>query len=225
MNEHLTWENLNDYVDGMLTPGAKTGAQLHLRDCEPCRERLAELEATLAEVARVARDVTPPDEVWPSLRTEIERRKVVALSGAPRSAETAPGVLRRRWTLAAAAVALVAASSLVTALVLGRGRAPEIAAIDTTSTIALPVAVVDAERSYLASVQELSAALEAARPHLSTETIAIVERNLGVIDEAIAESRSALLRDPGNRVLLDVLAGTYRQKLDLLRRAAQLAAS
>jgi anti-sigma factor RsiW len=224
MNDHLSWETLNDVVDGILAPDAKAKAEQHLQSCLACRDRLGELQATLAEVAQVARDVPPPDEVWPSLRAEIERRKVVALSGALRS-ETAGGASRRRWTLAAAAVVLVAASSLVTALVMGRGRAPDIAIVDTTATIALPVAVVNAERSYLATVKELTGALEAARPHLSPETVAIIERNLDVIDEAIAESRSALLRDPGNRVLLDVLAGTYRQKLDLLRRAALLAAS
>jgi anti-sigma factor RsiW len=224
MNDHLSWETLNDFVDGILAPDAKAKAEQHLQSCLACRDRLGELQATLAEVAQVARDAPPPDEVWPSLRAEIERRKVVALSGALRS-ETAGGASRRRWTLAAAAVVLVAASSLVTALVMGRGRAPDIAIVDTTATIALPVAVVNAERSYLATVKELTGALEAARPHLSPETVAIIERNLDVIDEAIAESRSALLRDPGNRVLLDVLAGTYRQKLDLLRRAALLAAS
>lgn len=225
MNDHLTWEELNDLVDDVLTPDAALRARAHLGSCPPCRRRMTEIEVTLAEVARAARDIPPPAEAWAAVRSEIESRKVVSLGSAPGHAGSAARSATRRWTLAAAAVVLVAASSIVTALVMNRMQAPAAIAAGSTDTVPVPVAVVDAERSYLASVQELSAALEAARPHLSAQTIGIVERNLALIDSAIAESRAALLRDPGNRVLLDVLAGTYRQKLELLRRAAQLAAS
>lgn len=226
MNEHLTWEDLNDVVDDVLAPDATAKARAHLGSCPQCRDRLTGIEITLAEVARAAREIPPPAEAWPAVRSEIESRKVVPLAGMPgHGASVARFAARRRWTLAAAAVVLVAASSIVTAVVMTRTQLPAGIAVETAPTIALPVAVVDAERSYLASVQELGAALEAARPHLSPETVEIVERNLALIDAAIAESRAALLRDPGNRVLLDVLAGTYRQKLELLRRAAQLATS
>lgn len=226
MNEHLTWEELNDFVDDVLAPDAAARARAHLASCPQCRSRVTGIEVALAEVARAAREIPPPAEAWAAVRSEIESRKVVPLAGmAGHSASVARFGSRRRWTLAAAAVVLVAASSIVTALVMSRTQPSAAVAVDSAAAIAIPVAVVDAERSYLASVQELGAALEAARPHLSAQTIEIVERNLALIDAAIAESRAALLRDPGNRVLLDVLAGTYRQKLELLRRAAQLATS
>ncbi|HSA54768.1 MAG TPA: zf-HC2 domain-containing protein [Gemmatimonadaceae bacterium] len=228
MNEHLTWEDLNDVVDDVLAPDDAMRARAHLASCAHCSHRRAELEVTLAEVARAAREIPPPAEAWPAVRAEIESRKVVPLAGMPaRRASMARFASGRRWTLVAAGIVLVAASSFVTAVVMDRTQpaAPATVAVDPGATITVPVAVVDAERSYLASVQELSAALEAARPHLSAQTIEIVERNLALIDAAITESRAALLRDPGNRVLLEVLAGTYRQKLELLRRAAQLATS
>ena len=224
--DHLTWEELNDLVDNVLAPDEAERARAHLGSCAPCRNRLTELEVTLAEVAGTAREIPPPPEAWAAVRTEIESRKVVTLAGRPGHAGSVSRLAnRRRWGLVAAAAVLVAASSIVTALVMDRRQAPSAIAVDTADAVAIPVAVVNAERSYLASVQELGAALEAARPHLSAQTIEIVERNLALIDSAIAESRAALLRDPGNRVLLDVLAGTYRQKLELLRRAAQLASS
>jgi hypothetical protein len=172
--------------------------------------------------------VEPPAEVWHSLRHRLERGKVVGMPGSASGAGFWAVVPRRaRWLLAAAAVALVTVSSAVTSLVVRRSAPPitptMAAAPGTTAALAMEVARV--ERGYLDSVVELTQALAAARPRLEPGPIAIVERNLAVIDAAIAESRAALLRDPGNRALLEVLSGTYRQKLDLLRRAAQLATS
>ena len=65
-------------------------------------------------------------------------------------------------------------------------------------------------------------ALEAQRPALAPETIATVEAALRVVDSAIAEGRAALARDPGNAMLAELLAVTYRQKVDVLRRAVAL---
>jgi hypothetical protein len=89
----------------------------------------------------------------------------------------------------------------------------------------LPVAWQAAERGYLASVEELRGQLEEQRGRLSPGTIAAVERTLATIDVAIAEAREALLRDPANVALSELLASDYRQKVELLRRAAQLDAA
>lgn len=237
MNAHCSWEELNDLVDGVLSPADESRARSHLDRCSECRARLDDLQVTLREVASVAREITPPEASWPSLRDEIERRKLVALeTNAP---ETAIGGGRGRgvirWRLAAAAIVLVVASSAVTAIIMRNGDlsgpvvsttpAPTPAGARAGPATTLPAAMTEAERGYLASVEELTAALEMARSQLSAETIAIVERNLALIDAAIAESREALVEDPGNRVLMAVLDGTYRQKLELLRRAAQLGSS
>jgi len=42
------------------------------------------------------------------------------------------------------------------------------------------------------------------------------------IDEAILEARNALARDPANKMLIEMLSGTYRQKVDLLRRTTEM---
>jgi hypothetical protein len=49
-----------------------------------------------------------------------------------------------------------------------------------------------------------------------------VEESLRVVDDAIAEARQALARDPGNLAIADVLSANHEQKLDLLRRATRL---
>ncbi|HEX7123490.1 MAG TPA: anti-sigma factor [Gemmatimonadaceae bacterium] len=237
MNAHCSWEELNDLVDGVLSPADESRVQAHLDRCSECHARLDDLQVTLREVASVAREIAPPEEAWPSLREEIERRKLVTLETSAPETAIAGGRGRSpsRWRLAAAAVVLVAVSSAVTAIIIRNG-ASSVPVVATTPAPApggapagaattLPAAMTEAERGYLASVEELTAALEMARRQLSAETIAIVERNLALIDAAIAESRAALLQDPGNRVLMAVLDGTYRQKLELLRRAAQVGSS
>jgi anti-sigma factor RsiW len=224
MTDHVAWDALNDYADGVLDETTRSAIEVHLAACRECRGRLEEMEVLVREVSRLPREFAPPVEAWASIREEVERRKVVSMPGAAGRRPAHRNWSQRPWLLAAAALVLMVSSSAVTALYIRRGELPPAVASNPPS-LAMPVALLDVERGYVTSVKELAAALDAARPNLAPGTIQIVERNLAVIDAAIAESREALLRDPGNRVLQDVLAGSYRQKLDLLRRAAQLAAS
>jgi hypothetical protein len=79
------------------------------------------------------------------------------------------------------------------------------------------------EAGYASATADLLRALDAQRSHLSPATIATLERNLAVIDAAIAESRAALASDPGNRDLEALLLAGYRQKVALLQQATRLA--
>ena len=79
-----------------------------------------------------------------------------------------------------------------------------------------------AEREYQRAVDELAQALETRRDDLAPETVATLERNLAIIDAAIAESRQALERDPNSRELTRMLSTTYDAKVQLLRNAVQL---
>lgn len=226
MTTHLSWETINDYADGVLEPDvARDDAARHLDACSDCRGRLEELREFLRDANGATSEVAPPEDVWPALRAELERRKVIDLPGVFGRGIGVGARRRTWWILSAAAVVLVALSSSVTALLMRTDTAPVVASSNMPAAESPMLEVAQVEKGYLDSVVELTAALEAARPSLSATTIAVIERNLGVIDAAIAESKAALFRDPGNRVLLEVLSGTYRQKLDLLRRAAQLASS
>ena len=60
------------------------------------------------------------------------------------------------------------------------------------------------------------------RNQLDPRTAAIIEANLKVIDEAIAQSKAALLQDPASKFLKDQLNGALDKKLELLRTAALL---
>jgi hypothetical protein len=60
------------------------------------------------------------------------------------------------------------------------------------------------------------------RAQLDPRTAAIIEANLKVIDDAIAQSKAALAQDPASRFLNNQLNNALDKKLDLLRTAAQL---
>jgi hypothetical protein len=53
----------------------------------------------------------------------------------------------------------------------------------------------------------------------------VIERNLTVIDEAIAQARQALDADPANTFLNSHLADSRRRKLELLRRATMISSA
>lgn len=138
-----------------------------------------------------------------------------------------PGTTKA-W-LAAAAITLMALSSGLTALYLRRplDSATALATNDNQQpvqegTTLLPAAFVETERTYLASVAEVQSLLDAQRDVLAPATIETVDRALATIDAAIAEARAALLHDPANRAIAELLETNYRQKLDLLRRTAGL---
>jgi anti-sigma factor RsiW len=63
------------------------------------------------------------------------------------------------------------------------------------------------------------------KTQLDSSTVAIIERNLEIIDAAIEQSRAALARDPASMLLSEQLTHALDKKVELLRTAALLPAS
>lgn len=85
-------------------------------------------------------------------------------------------------------------------------------------------AAVAAKTTYDREIDALRRIVRERRSQLDPATLAVLERNIAVIDEAIAQSRAALTRDPRSRFLDDQLNSALDKKLDLLRTAALLPA-
>ncbi|HET7228915.1 MAG TPA: zf-HC2 domain-containing protein [Longimicrobium sp.] len=79
-----------------------------------------------------------------------------------------------------------------------------------------------AERSYQSAIADLQQVLESKRAQMAPETAETLERNLRIIDAAIAESRAALEKDPNSRELIDMLSDTYDAKVKVLRQAVEI---
>jgi hypothetical protein len=77
-------------------------------------------------------------------------------------------------------------------------------------------------RDYDREITRLHALIEQRRNQMDPTTVAIVEKNLQVIDTAIAECRKAIERDPSSRFLIESLNQSLQTKVELMRTAALL---
>lgn len=219
--EHISFERLSDLADGALPADDVAEIERHLAACSPCASTLGRLRGVLARAAALPSRLDPPADAWPSIQRRLGASPVHA------------GRRTRWWTMdswvtrAAAAILLAVGSSTLTVVALrsrdGGGASGAGAARPPTGT-ATPAAVRAVDDSYAGVVEELTTTLRAQRGSLAPTTIATLERTLRIIDEAIAEARTALAADPGNAALLDVLSANYEQKIQLLRRASELPA-
>lgn len=93
-----------------------------------------------------------------------------------------------------------------------------------TATLAhYPARLSDEARvTYDDEITRLHEVLEARRDQLDPTTVATVERNLHIIDDAIAQARAALVRDPHSQLLNEQLDRTLAKKTQLLRAATLL---
>src|SRR6185369_6990522 len=76
------------------------------------------------------------------------------------------------------------------------------------------------EQQYDAAIRELQEAIERGRSRLDPETVAAVERNLRLIDQAVDDARRALAADPSSGYLSGYMVQTRQRKLELLRQVA-----
>lgn len=79
-----------------------------------------------------------------------------------------------------------------------------------------------AEQVYAIEIARLHTIVEQRRNQLDPATVAVIEHNLKVIDDAIAQCRIALGKDPASRFLMESLNSALETKVELLRTAALL---
>ncbi|MFN0097292.1 MAG: hypothetical protein ACKVS7_01350 [Gemmatimonadaceae bacterium] len=177
------------------------------RDAARLREALAALP----------REIEPEHDLWPEIHAQLDLTRARGTGTEPtRTAVTPISSARRpwrsaRWLAAAAALVLFTATSTWALL---RQRAT---LSDEAATVAL---LADFERS----ASELQASLDRRQSSLDPRTRAILERSLRTIDGAIAEARVALAERPQDPAIQAFVASAFRQKLDFLRRANDVAA-
>jgi hypothetical protein len=203
-------EQIDAYVDGSLSDIARHELEGHLRACARCRAEVAATQALVTRARALPRQFPPSADRWPDLRARTSRAK-----------RTVAG-----WRVArlAAAIAVAAMISSAVTYVAMRG-ATERSAVVSVEPAEGVASLARIDGQYTDVTRELAAELDARREELSPEAIATVERSLAVIDTALAEARAALALEPDNPMLARMLAATYEQKLDLLRRATRLSPS
>jgi hypothetical protein len=215
---------LDDYVTGELTEDAREPVADHIATCEICRAEVESLKGILARAADLPKSIDPPAGAWLNIRAAIERDKEAVAAHRGRSEQ----FWRRPYVIAAAVILAAVLSSGGTALYLnsrGIGADSSRATAGNSGNGAAPatfVAFTIEENTYLRNVAVLQDLLDKQEASLAPETVAQLKASLHTIDEAILEARNALARDPANKTLIEMLSGTYRQKMDLMRRTAEM---
>lgn len=252
MNGHLSEDRLHDYVDRLLPARERRRVEDHLAACDECRREAEAVRSLLRELAELPAAIAPARDLRPGIAARLpeaaaaaggtgeaageegEAPRAARRTDAPRGPAEIPfrdvlAARRRslrslRYPLAAAALLLIAFTALVTSAVVGKKGAPsgERTAVAGPPDGVLLAGYRETEREYAAAIAELQDALDRQRELLSPQTVRLLEESLRVVDLAIAQARAALSADPGNAAIREMAVAAYRQKVDLLRRAAAL---
>ncbi len=239
---------LSDYLEGTLDPAARAALEAHAAGCDRCRALLADVSAITTAAAALP-DLEPTRDLWPGIADRIAAPVVtlpVAGGRTPSRSFVRPWYLAPA-TLAAAAALLIAATVSVTLLAMRSGPVgPSLVASNPTNTPAaqpvdsLPAIpapaprvnnvsgtkpnAVPVQQIYAAEIAELDSIVRERHSELDTGTVAVIEKNLRIIDQAIEQSRAALARDPNSGFLHNQLNDALNQKIALLRTVALLPA-
>ena len=197
-----------------------------------------ELDAETRAIVRAAAglpELTPSRDLWSGIEARIQA-PVIALPTQHEQVAAAQRPAALPWRrMALAASLLVAVTAGVTYTLVKRSSAPpdHLAAgptnIDSSLAVA-PVAVAPVEAVSMKATEQtfdreigaMRKIIDDRRKDLDTATIAVLEKNLKLIDAAISESKAALAKDPASAFLMDRLTHAYDTKLQLLRGVANI---
>ena len=216
---------LDDYVTGDLSEEARPPVEEHVTSCALCTAEVESLKRILARAAELPKSIDPPADAWLNIQSAISRDESAVKGDSTFSRSR---VWQRRYVLAAAAILIAVLSSAGTALYLNGhylGARNSGTAANSSSGEAMPAALAAftiEENNYLRTASMLQDLLDQQEASLAPETVAQLKASLRTIDEAILEARNALARDPANKLLVQMLSASYRQKVDLLRRTTEL---
>jgi hypothetical protein len=94
----------------------------------------------------------------------------------------------------------------------------------TTSLASNSRPKLSAEQTYDHEISALVVIVDHHQTELDSSTVAVIKHNLRIIDDAIAQCRLALKKDPASRYLMQSLDDALNTKVQLLRTAALLPA-
>jgi hypothetical protein len=208
-------------VDGQQPErGVQALVRSHLETCAVCRGVLQDLER-LRRAAASLGPMTPPEHVWLEVAGQIRLPPAPAPSSAEPRRDSPARSAMVQW------IGLAAALVLVT---LGYYAHQRASGDSTTGGNAEPAGTVEAvaeelslaTEHYEKAVTELEALAKSDASVLDPAIAATLKQNIETIDVAIAESRTALSRNPGNEPARASLFEALRRKVGVLQATVTL---
>jgi anti-sigma factor RsiW len=212
---------LGDLLDGELDAATAAGVEEHLRGCEACRGLTDDLRQVTAAARALDRHPVPPG-AWPRLAARLDGAR--AHGWGARLGAWLDGAGRPRPALAAGAIVLVLAAAAWAIRPASDAAAPPaggaVSAEDAVQTVEAELAL--AQEHYTRAIEGLEQIIGDPASTLDQDTAVVLQRNLGIIDGAIGESRAALNAQPTSEVAQQSLFGALRSKVTLLQETVAL---
>ena len=233
-NQYREW--IHELVDGTIVPIRRAELERHLAGCEACRTLAADLQI-IRDTATALEPLEPPAGVWLQIAGRLRQQGRVV---PPPQMETRRSAPHMAVLAIAAALLLVVGGSIVLLWTQYQrpssstgpavaANAPAAAPSSSNAQASVDVESVEAEfrlaeqhyQNAIAKLEQAArldqAASDGSQSVLDPQTAAMLQKNLQVIDQAIAESRSALKAEPLSAPARDSLFDALRRKVALLQ--------
>jgi anti-sigma-K factor RskA len=227
MNCEIYRQSVQALIEGDLDLEQQRALEAHAATCAACRTLTADLEA-IRDAGRALERRTPSKDVWARIQLQLTAEPAFQKAAAERRAREAEAASRHtRWNwpvLAMAAsllIALVAGSLYVVTLSRTEPPANKAAAPGNATSGELVQSIENeldqAAAHYEKAIAGLEQVANASDSPLDPELMTTLKANLGVIDQAINESRTALRAQPSNQLAQESLFEAFRRKVALLQ--------
>ncbi|MEK7381239.1 MAG: zf-HC2 domain-containing protein, partial [Gemmatimonadota bacterium] len=185
--EHLTVEQVNDYVDGELTPAEREAVAQHAAECAHCQREIDAYRRVLVRLRGLPADFVPPAGLYDGILAAARQG-------------------RQLTVFARAAAVLLMAGGAAASVHLARRPAPDVPQRAASTAVVAP----DPSES------ELTLAYIVARDSLPPQAAAALQRTVDSLDRAIDDTRSALRTYPGDGRLEERLARARQMRLRII---------
>jgi len=223
--QHLVW--IQEAVDGTIGSIRRAELDAHLAECAACRALLADLQR-IHDAAADLPAIAPPDRAWLQIAGRLRLEGRISADAVAARPGRRPYVA---WLAIAAALVIAAGSAVM--LVVPRntppsqapaaaaaastpGATPEIASVEAVN------AVEAAQAQFEKAIADLEKVAKANQQALDANTSATIEKNLGILDQAIADNRAAVKSEPASVAARETLFDALRQKVSLLQDTISL---
>jgi tetratricopeptide (TPR) repeat protein len=213
-----------DLLEGDVDAVRRTALDAHAASCDACRALAADLRR-IAQTAATLDRHAPPRDGWTRVAQRLSNEPGFA-GAAARHGRVAPPLARlsQQWTWLAVAAALIMAVG-VTLVFFKRGLDTAPRTEPARVSNAAPNDLVESVESelqlaadhYEKAISALEQVANQSDSPLDAEVMATVRQNLGVIDKAIDDSRTALRSQPDSQLAQESLFDAFRRKVSLLQ--------
>jgi len=208
---------IHEAVDGTIGSIRRAELELHLDTCAGCRALFDDLHR-IHDAAAALPAIEAPERAWLQIAGRLRQEGRITDTQAPGTTRRATAL----WLAAAAAVILAVASAVFVLQRSSPAPAPQSAsvpgnAVDARSVETVQNEVDAAQQNFEKAIAELEKVAKANQEALDPETSATIDKNLGIIDQAIAENRAAVTSEPTSVAARETLFQALRSKVSLLQ--------